>query len=288
MRKRHMGVLFMLFIVTSLLISGCNLPVSNQSSDEDAEDLAATYVAQTDMPQAGQTSNGTQADEEPTPSELPTETATITPSPTKTLTPTSEEPQVHVDVDTNCRSGPGDDYVIEGGLLVGEDAEVVGKWNVGDYWIIPNPGGRGECWLWGNYATLEGPTDDLPLYTQPPTPTPTFTPTPTVDWSGSWETQWDCGGGTWCISSISVTQSGNSASGSFVYGGTNYVMNGTLSADYLTWSGTSETASGAFPESFTLKMINDNQFIGNLDGTRAWCGYRTGSGAGHPSPCYGP
>jgi hypothetical protein len=93
------------------------------------------------------------------------------------FTPTLSTPQVHVDMDTNCRKGPGQIYDIVGSLLIGEIGNVVGRYMDGDYWVINNPDGRGECWIWGFYATLEGPLDVLPYYTPPPTPTPTVTPT---------------------------------------------------------------------------------------------------------------
>jgi len=57
---------------------------------------------------------------------------------------------------------------------------VVGKYSVGNYWIINNPDSSGTCWLWGQYATVTGNTAGLPEYTPPPTPTPTNTPTPTA------------------------------------------------------------------------------------------------------------
>jgi len=86
---------------------------------------------------------------------------------------------VTVSVDTNCRTGPGVVYDRVGGLLVGEQAVVVGKYSAGNYWIINNPDSSGTCWLWGQYATVTGNTAGLPEYTPPPTPTPTITPTPT-------------------------------------------------------------------------------------------------------------
>jgi uncharacterized protein YgiM (DUF1202 family) len=87
---------------------------------------------------------------------------------------------VTVSVNTNCRTGPGVIYDLVGGLLVGEEAVVVGKFTLTNYWIINNPDSSGTCWLWGQYATVTGNTAGLPEYAQPPTPTPTFTPTPSA------------------------------------------------------------------------------------------------------------
>jgi hypothetical protein len=109
----------------------------------------------------------------PSSTPFPTDTPTITP----TFTPAV--PMVTVRVDTNCRTGPGIIYDRVGGLLVGEQAMVVGKFSGGNYWIINNPDSSGTCWLWGEYATVSGNIAGLPEYAAPPTPTPTFTPTPT-------------------------------------------------------------------------------------------------------------
>ena len=41
-----------------------------------------------------------------------------------------------------------------------------------NYWIVNNPDRPGECWLWGQYASVSGDTSSLPVRTPPPTPTP--------------------------------------------------------------------------------------------------------------------
>jgi hypothetical protein len=106
--------------------------------------------------------------------ELPTFTPTATLSPTPVFTSTSVIPQISVSMPTNCRVGPGKVYDRVGGLLPGEFAEVVGRNQVGNYWYIRNPrDSNGFCWLWGEYATVTGNINVLPVYTPPPTPTPT-------------------------------------------------------------------------------------------------------------------
>ena len=113
-----------------------------------------------------------------TPTLTPTETASATPEFTATLSVTL----ITVSVDTNCRSGPGKVYPREGSLLVGEVAEVLGVDPTNQYWYIRNPdaGNAADyCWVWDEYATLTGPTGQLPVYTPPPTPTPTLTLVPT-------------------------------------------------------------------------------------------------------------
>jgi PPE-repeat protein len=57
-------------------------------------------------------------------------------------------------------------------LYPGKTANVIAKHVSADYWVIENPAGEGNCWLWGYYATLSGPADELPLWNPPATPTP--------------------------------------------------------------------------------------------------------------------
>ncbi|MDX9991794.1 MAG: SH3 domain-containing protein [Anaerolineales bacterium] len=131
-------------------------------------DLAATITAQELTLQA--------PTQTPQP---PTETFTPEASPTITLTPTPEVPMASVSVNTNCRSGPGTQFDLIGALNVGQTAEVVGRYQNGAYWIIKNPGSSGNCWLWGNYASVSGNTSSLPEYPSPATPTPYPPPAPT-------------------------------------------------------------------------------------------------------------
>ncbi|MBI3161205.1 MAG: hypothetical protein HYZ23_01785 [Chloroflexi bacterium] len=109
--------------------------------------------------------------------EPPTPTLTVTFTATPSLTPTSSVPLITVSVDTNCRSGPGKVYAMQGALRVGQVAQVYGRDPKNEYWYIRNPDGDPEfCWVWGKYATVTGSTMLLPVLTPPPTPTFTVTP----------------------------------------------------------------------------------------------------------------
>ncbi|MGB9640448.1 MAG: hypothetical protein ACPL4H_06010, partial [Anaerolineales bacterium] len=96
---------------------------------------------------------------------------------TSTLQPVAQSPSpsssvyVQVTTATNCRKGPGQSYDAIGALQVGERALVVGKYPPANYWIIEDPRGGGTCWLWGQYATIEGDASQLPIMTPFPLPT---------------------------------------------------------------------------------------------------------------------
>jgi hypothetical protein len=83
-------------------------------------------------------------------------------------------PMVSVTVNTNCRFGPGQAYEYLGALLEGETAELVGRDDGGNFWVISNPDNPGEhCWITAAYAQVSGDTSVVPVMTPPPTPTNT-------------------------------------------------------------------------------------------------------------------
>jgi uncharacterized protein YraI len=167
-------ILIGILAIALAALSSCNLPGQPPPTTESEtplgqEEHVATMVAETLTAQSP-------AEETPQP---PAETPTPENTATITLTPTPEVPMVSVSVATNCRTGPSTQFDQIGALTVNQTAEVVGKYQNGAYWIIKTPGSSGNCWLWGQYATVSGNTANLPEYTSPPTPTPSVTPTPT-------------------------------------------------------------------------------------------------------------
>lgn len=109
----------------------------------------------------------------PVENQAQTATTTIAPSATRSI------PVVSVSMNTNCRTGPNVVFDLLGILSVGKEAEVVARSADGSYWVIRNPSGSGTCWLWGYYATVDGPLANLPVWDPPPTPTAQATITPT-------------------------------------------------------------------------------------------------------------
>lgn len=187
-----------LLTATQACAPGQPTPDLNTINTIIAQTMAAvTQTSEPEIPITG--------DESPAPTsspELPSATqtplATMTPIPLFTSTPgftfTPVAAQISVSVPTNCRVGPGVAYDRVGALLVDEVAEVIGLHATRDYWIIRNPDRAGEtCWLWGEYATLTGNTNILPVFTPPPTPTPS------PDFAASYTGLEVCAGTGWWV-----------------------------------------------------------------------------------------
>ena len=91
--------------------------------------------------------------------------------PTPTPSKPSDKVTLKVSVPTNCRSGPGKTYEIISVLHTGKSVEVIARNADRSFWLVGNPGGSGNCWVWGKYATLTGPVSSLEVMSHPPVPT---------------------------------------------------------------------------------------------------------------------
>lgn len=175
MKRRNLPCFILLGTLT-WIVQAC-APIALPSFEEE-HDWVATYAAATLTALSGTSQAGanTLLPQIPTTAlfeEPETVQASETASPTITCTSTPEGVFISVSVDTRCRSGPGQDYEQVGALLVGETAEVFGRYPPANYYIIQNPDAEGTCWLWGEYATLIGDVNQLPVITPQPLPVPT-------------------------------------------------------------------------------------------------------------------
>ena len=101
--------------------------------------------------------------------------------PAQVLPPATGDVTVTVSTATNCRTGPGQNFKIVYGMPVGQVAKVTAKNSYSGYWIIEIPGQAGQnCWLWGQYAVINGDTAALKEVVTPTSPAPTITNTPKV------------------------------------------------------------------------------------------------------------
>jgi hypothetical protein len=87
-----------------------------------------------------------------------TPTLPATPTPTNTELP----PTLSVSVATNCYAGPSTHYGFVITIYPGISVAVIGKDIADNYWIIDVPNYPGTiCWLSGQYASVDGDTNNL-------------------------------------------------------------------------------------------------------------------------------
>lgn len=149
MKRRHQIFAFILFIS----ISSCTMPgvrLTDTPSPEPTESIPITGVS--------------------SPSAVPIETlidvqvlptATLTSTPSVILASPREQP-------VNCRFGPDISYAVIGALIVGRQAEVIGK-NIDVTWVyVRNPSDPStNCWLSVEFIQLNGDTAFLPVVGPP-------------------------------------------------------------------------------------------------------------------------
>lgn len=178
-RKNKKGFsLFLFALLIGISLTACTLPRSVDAPAPNPEasgtQIELTVVAgiQLTAQAIEQTERARPPTETTTPTATTAPTATNTSEPAATNTPEAK-PVVSVSVDTNCRQGPGEPYDIVTGLLVGQEAEIVGVPEFPmDYLIIKNPNTSDDCWLWLQYAAVQGNLDAVPEVLIPASPTP--------------------------------------------------------------------------------------------------------------------
>ena len=177
---------FLWLVLPIFILSACNLQLVESPQDPNAANLELTAIVQQMLiDQAAQQGNVVEITATPQPggaqSAPPTEEAVI---PAAVLPPATGDVTVTVSVATNCRQGPGTAFASVYGMPVGQVAKVVAKNSYSGYWIIEIPGQAGQtCWLWGQYATINGDTaglKDVVTPTSVATNTPTATIAPTI------------------------------------------------------------------------------------------------------------
>ena len=179
--SKHKQVFF-LFLILAFSLSACNLQLVENTQDPETANLELTAIVQQMLiDQAAQQGNIVEITATPgAGNAAPTEEVVI---PAEVLPPAVGDVTVTVSVATNCRVGPGTAFKSIYGMPVGQVAKVVAKNSYSGYWIIEIPGQNGQtCWLWGQYATINGDTAGLkdvvtPTSVATKTLTPTITPT---------------------------------------------------------------------------------------------------------------
>ncbi|HET9908783.1 MAG TPA: SH3 domain-containing protein [Anaerolineales bacterium] len=176
---------------TVLLLAAlaCNGPFTNAQQPTDAEiQTAAAETLQAIFTPSDSTPTQQSA------TEVPTDIApgaTATPTGAVTRTPTYSVPMLTVIEQTNCRSGPGQDYEILFTYLPGKELEILGRYDPDNYWLVKaEESPTGNCWLWGEYVELSGSFSAVSSVTPPPTSTQAPPQAPSIQ---EWE--FSCSGG---------------------------------------------------------------------------------------------
>jgi uncharacterized protein YraI len=132
--------------------------------------LTASPVPPTSTPvPATATSEPPTATAAPPTEAAPTETAT----PAETATPTN--PRVVANTNANVRGGPGRVYPVIGSLRTGQQIDVIGRNESGDWWQI-EWNGKAQAWVAGTTVRLQGQIDTVAVAQNIPTPPPTRVP----------------------------------------------------------------------------------------------------------------
>lgn len=173
MNTQHKArTVFVIFL--SILLTSCNLPSGEQTlPPSDVQTAAALTVQALLTPSIIATVQ---------PALLP-DTPTPTFALTGTITPTYSVPMLRVLEQTNCRSGPGQDYEVLYTYLQWKELEIIGSYPQENYWLVKSDqSSSGNCWLWGGYVEVSGSYWVVPSVTPPPTATIPPPQAPVIEW----------------------------------------------------------------------------------------------------------
>jgi len=157
---------------TSLIfaILACNLPGSGEQVPPPGEvqTSAALTVEAFLSPSAANTPTATGTLQQSSLVDTPSPTVALT----GTITPTYSVPILTVREQTNCRTGPGQDYEIVFTYLADKKLEIAGRYDPGNFWLVKSrESPTGTCWLWGEYVEVTGSYWVVSSVTPPPTVT---------------------------------------------------------------------------------------------------------------------
>jgi hypothetical protein len=164
-RMKHRNKIFLSAFTLILALLACNLPASEQplSVDEQASTIIAATL------QEG-LRNG--ADVPITATFSPVPQIASTSGATPTITPTYSTPFLTVLQQTNCRTGPGQDYEVVFTYLPNAKLEIIGYYGIENYWLVKSSETpTGNCWLWGEFVEVSGSYWVVSSVTSPPTST---------------------------------------------------------------------------------------------------------------------
>ncbi len=94
-----------------------------------------------------------------------------------------------------CRKGPSSEYEKVATFLEGQEVQIEGRnHHEPRWWLVPNPGARGYCWVSDSTGSAEGPLEELEIVAPPPL---VINPEPKTCSKDLEETACAAVGGTW-------------------------------------------------------------------------------------------
>jgi hypothetical protein len=144
----------MAIIATFIGVSSCNLPASQTTSTPES-----TLPPLLDTP----TSSISTFTPIPLETRVEFEPPTIVPTSTPNVFLASPKDQP-----VNCRFGPGTSYVVIGALILGRQAEIIGRNDDSSWWYVRNPSDPStSCWLSAAFVETVGDVQSLPVVSAP-------------------------------------------------------------------------------------------------------------------------
>lgn len=141
-------------VAASIGMSSCNMPASQTT-----ETSASTATPRPDAQVSSPSASTPVAIATSISIELPTVTTTSTPS--IFLASPRDQP-------VNCRFGPGTSYTVTGALLLGMQAEIIGRNEDSTWWYVRNPSNPStSCWLSAEFVSTIGAVQSLPVVNSP-------------------------------------------------------------------------------------------------------------------------
>jgi hypothetical protein len=144
--------LFVLFFITALLLSSCNLPFASSPESAEAVQTSAALTVEAALK---------------TPLASPTLASTSNDAQATSDNSSSGEPFASFEDVTNCRTGPGVNYERITQITPQDAVEIIGFYPP-NYWVVMTD--AGPCWVAGEFVTPSGSLAAVPTVTAPPTP----------------------------------------------------------------------------------------------------------------------
>lgn len=144
--------LWVVVVVFVLGASACNLPTAQATKTPLTTSMPDTPMSGISTPTLTPVANQLTAE---LPTSIPTSTSSVF------LASSKGQP-------VNCRFGPGTSYAVTGALIVGRQAEIIGRSQDSSWWYVRNPSDPStSCWLSAEFVQTLGNVEALPVVNPP-------------------------------------------------------------------------------------------------------------------------